>query len=65
MSYGQCQQQSTCVDVCSAYLILASDSRFALTTCEDQNLINSVYLIANVASNGDLHRHELAEQSSV
>jgi hypothetical protein len=52
-------------DELEAYLILARNSRFSLTTCKDQNLIYSVHFIANVSSNRNLHRHELAEQSSV
>jgi hypothetical protein len=48
-----------------AYLIFARNSRLSLTTCKDQDLIYSVHFIANVASNRNLHRHELAEQSSV
>lgn len=47
------------------HLILASNSRFTLTTREDQDLVNGVYFVANVSSNWDLHAHELAVQAGV
>jgi hypothetical protein len=52
-------------DELEGHLIFARNSRFSLTTCKDQHLIYSVHFIANIASDWNLHRHELAEQSSV
>jgi hypothetical protein len=46
-----------------AYLVLSCNSRFAFTTCEDQDLIYGMHLIPNVTSNWNLHRDKLAEQS--
>lgn len=49
----------------STYLFLAGDDGLADARGEDEDLVDEVHLVANVAADGDLHRHELAVQSRV
>lgn len=49
----------------AAHLVLPGNSRPPLAARENQHLVHRVHFVADVASHGDLHRHQLAEEPRV